>query len=292
MFGYGRKKLAKNKKIVQNTRKVRKLHSVFDVWAYNNKLYVLSERDLLGNLSQLRESILQYANDENGLLKFLDDRDKKIKGTFLSNYTDSIVECIENNQIEADKGNQIIDLARALNEKLNEFEGDVLQLVQKLGPKNIENVKNMLLNFIDKGAFEEQDIENFNLVTKGFFEKIVHGFSMWRKRNSLGEFILKYDNKNILNEINSLANRHYGIDAFFILSSRLNTIAYNDFESSMIWVKKLDESIRKIGRNIKIAEKRIKENEEEVEKFKLAVEQSLLYKREKQVVLRFIKKGV
>jgi hypothetical protein len=60
----------------------------------------------------------------------------------------------------------------------------------------------------------------------------------------------------------------------------------------MIWGKKLDESIRKIGRNIKIAEKRIKENEEEVEKFKLAVEQSLLYKREKQVVLRFIKKGV
>ena len=291
MFGFGKKKLAKDKKAVKNTHNQRKRHNVFDVWAYKHDLYVLRRRDLLNNKSNVCEDILGYGEDIEGILKYLEDKDERIKKTFLSNNIDSILECIDNNQLEVDKGILVTDKAKEISNQLDEFEEDVAALIKKLGKNSCDNVKTMLVNYVESNVFNAGDIESFNLNTKGFFDVLFLGFNMWRKRKYLEEFVLKYEKINILDDINLLSKKHYGIDAGYILLSKFNTIAYNDFESSKIWSKKLEESFKKIAKNIKIATKRIEENKEEVESFKRAVETSCLYKRERDVVLRFCRKS-
>ncbi len=289
MFGFGKKKV----KLVNNKKKLnqRKKHNVFDVWAYKNNLYILSENCLLDETSNFRKDVLERIDDEESILKYLSDKNEKIKKTFISNNTDSILECINDNQIEVEKSNQAISLAKELNEQLNEFEISVMYMIKKLGENQTENIKNLLIKYADKGGFDADDVESFDFNTKEFFDVVTFGVRLKQRRKCLDDFLKKYEKSNIWNEINLISKKHYGTDAGYILFSRLNTIAYNDFETSAIWCKNLEDSLKKINRNIKIAEKRIEENKVIVEDMMLAVEQSCLYKREREIVLNFCKKN-
>lgn len=297
MFGFGEKKIklanAENlasSEVISNKKNVkqRKRHNVFDVWAYRNNLYILSEHCLLDETSNFRKDVLERIDDEKSIFKYLDDKNERIKKTFISNNTDSILECINDNQIEIEKSNQAISLAKELNEQLNEFEIDVKFMIKKLGENQAENIKSLLIKYADNGVF---DAECFDFKVKGFFNVLFFGISAMQKHKCLNNFIKKYEKSNILNEINLISKKHYGTDAGYILFSRLSTIAYNDFETSAIWSKNLETSFKKINKNIKIAEKRIEENKAIVEDMRLAVEQSCLYKRERKIVLNFCKKN-
>lgn len=265
----------------EQDRNVRE-YNIFDDWAKKHKkLFLKTQNFQMCCYSVAKEYLL--AIKSNAKEEFFVKRKEKIKKEFFDDVKVSVVDSINNYRFELAKCEIVKNKALELKDWCDEFENGVKEVKKAVSKLHTGDLKNILVNYLKDKKFDRKEIENIIRKRYVLADFLFRFFSIWDARQCFKNFMEKYEDDNSYQEAQDLAKMYYGVDVGYIVFSKIETIANLDFETSDIWsakliyeLKKLDEDVIKIAKDIEAKEKMLKKIESDFEASKLFDEERKL----------------
>lgn len=280
----------KNKKEDAVESKIaKKMVNAFDDWARKNKKLVL-KKDKISEIYWYDE-LLDVVKKKSSIRAFLNSKNRKLRQEFIDDATSVHIEIMVNCYEEINKYENVICLSEEIIELMTKFESHILKLI-KYYPKKKENeVREFLLDYVNSGSFKKESIEKLRFEVDGVWGNIIYFIKRIVINSTLYGMVDEYSKNNLYFKIWELYRKPYGIDFWYMLSSKLGVICNLDFNSSVKWGVKLDKKIAKIKRFIINEEKLAEKKKLVIEGIEKSFDCSDLVVKEEEIMMEYIKEN-
>ena len=281
----------KNKKEDAVESKIaKKMVNAFDDWARKNKKLVL-KKDKISEIYWYDE-LLDVVKKKNSVQAFLNSKNRKLRQEFIDDATSVHIEIMVNCYEEINKYENVICLSEEIIELMVKFENNILKLIKYYPKKREEDIRVFLLDYVNSGSFRKENIEKLRFEVDGWWKNIIYFIKRIVINSTLYGMVDEYSENNLYFKIWELYRKPYGIDFWYMLSSKLGVICNLDFNSSAKWGVKLDKKIAKINRFIASEEKNAEKKKLVIEEIEKSFDLSELIEIEKEKVLDYVENNL
>lgn len=281
----------KNKKEDAVESKIaKKMVNAFDDWARKNKKLVL-KKDKISEIYWYDE-LLDVVKKKNSVQAFLNSKNRKLRQEFIDDATSVHIEIMVNCYEEINKYENVICLSEEIIELMAKFENNILKLIKYYPKKREEDIRVFLLDYVNSGSFRKENIEKLRFEVDGWWKNIIYFIKRIVINSTLYGMVDEYSENNLYFKIWELYRKPYGIDFWYMLSSKLGVICNLDFNNSVKWGVKLDKKIAKINRFIVSEEKIAEKKKLIIEEIEKSFDWSELIEIEKEKVLDYVENNL
>ncbi len=263
----------------------------FDKWGKEHKKIVTdNDTGELYNAEffpELREAVIR-GDDINS---FVTNRQKKLH----KEYTDEIIAPFqkqkENLQKDAITKENAAKTLGQLNSRIDEFDKDMDKLIMAYPPRKKEQVVNLMKAYANYGHFPEREVVRLKEQPQGVLDRLKNGGKVKKANESLDEFMQKYENHNLQQDIENLSyeNMDYTPGKADLLQ-KLSNIAQENYTQSKDNTKNITSEMQKLTHQAELSKNGAEENNFLEEKYEQAYKDSGSLTAEVTVIKNFAQK--